>query len=72
MKTPTDKAMDDLRESMVQMRNDAVEEIKEGLRDCIDEVSTEIFEKCIIYDTQTGQEVELEGPDLMEMISDSE
>ena len=64
--------MDDLRESMVQMRHDAVEEIKEGLRDCIDEVSTEIFEKYIIYDIQTGQEVELEGTDLMEMISDSE
>ncbi|XPT03164.1 hypothetical protein M3J09_012265 [Ascochyta lentis] len=72
MKTPTEKAMNNLKESMVQMRHDAVEEIKDGLRACIDECADHIYEKYEVTDRQTRQPVVLEGCKLMETISDSE
>lgn len=72
MKTPTKRAMDFLKNSMVQMRHDAVEEIKDGMRTCIDHCAENIHERYIVIDRQTQQSVELKGRDLMNTISDSE
>ena len=72
MKTPTDKALEALRESMVQTRHDAVEEIKDGMRECIHDLADHIFEKYIIIDKRTQQPVNDEDCDLMAPISDSE
>jgi hypothetical protein len=72
METPTDKALEVLRESMVQMRHDAVEEIKDGMRECVHDLAGHIFEKYIVIDKQTQQPVNEENCDLMASISDSE
>ena len=71
MKTPTEKAMEALREHMVQTRHDAVEEIKDGMRERIHELADDIFEKHIVLNKQTRQQVEPRDCDLMKPISDS-
>lgn len=57
---------------MVQRRHDSVEEIKDGLRDCISELASNISDRYIIFDRKTRQEVEPRFSNLMEQISDSE
>lgn len=72
METPTEKAMDALKESMVQMRHDAVEEIQDGMRQYIHDLAHNLFEKFIIVDRQTGQPIGPEELNLIQPISDSE
>ncbi|KAJ4345006.1 hypothetical protein N0V95_005997 [Ascochyta clinopodiicola] len=72
MRLSAEKAMNDLKEYMVQMRHDAVEEIKDGLRVCIDSCADHICEEYDVIDKQTRKPVELKGSILMEAISDSE
>lgn len=72
MKTPTELAMDSLKTHMVQARHDAVEEIKDGMRDCIDNCAEDLNKKYYIINRQTHQPVVLRGRELMNTISDSE
>ncbi|KZM23865.1 uncharacterized protein EKO05_0011450 [Ascochyta rabiei] len=72
MKSPAKKAMDDLKEYMVQMRHDAVEGIQDGLRTCIESCVDRICEEYDVIDKQTRKPVELKGFDLTETIRDSE
>ena len=43
--------MDALEKDMVQMLHDAVEEIKQGIGDCIDVLEDHIIQKCVLFDS---------------------
>lgn len=68
----TSKAMDALKDSMVQMRHEAVDEIKDGMRQYIHDLTHDLLENFTIVHKWTGRQMEREGLNLTKLLSDSE